>query len=215
MKFLIGSQNFGLDMPNSDKDYFKFYMPELRDLCRPIPRGKEQDKNDSMVKHIDIRSLPSLFYKSNLDTLQILYSKEVIDGGDLHKYFKMYEEEISSINIPRLYRSVMGMAKSRFKKQTTKDLAHIIFSMKTLIQFEQQGFRNLRACFEHDEKELYRSIREGNYGAWLVSAKEWESIAQSKEDEYNSMEPNEEFKKKFDEDIARMVLSHLNRGEPT
>lgn len=169
MKFLIGSQNFGLDTPDSDRDYFEIKMPELKDLCNPIPRNKEYKNDDgSVVKHIDIRSLPSLFYKSNLDTLQLLYSKEVKNGGSIEEYFSRYEEELSTINLSRFYKSVMGSALNRFKRETSKDLAHIIFGFKTLVTFENQGFTNLRSCFEHDEHDLYKSIRSGDYRSWLA-----------------------------------------------
>lgn len=70
---------------------------------------------------------------------------------------------MSTIDIPRFYKSIMGSALNRFKKGTPKDLAHIIFGFKTLIQFEEQKFKDLRKCFKHNENEAYRLIREGDY----------------------------------------------------
>lgn len=209
MRFLIGSQNFGLDLPNSDKDYFRFIYPELKDLCNPIPRNREIKEEDSLTKIIDIRSIPSLFFKSNLDTLQLLYSKEVINGGELEKYFREYEQELSTINLPRLYKSVMGSAMNRFKRETSKDLAHNIFGFKLLLTFEENGFRDMRSCFEHNEQRLYQAIRSESYESWFTSAKSWEELALNIKDKYDSMKPDEEFKRKLDEDIGRMVINHL------
>lgn len=210
MKFLIGSQNFGLDIPSSDKDYFKFVYPELKDLCNPIPKNKEsKNEGSSLTKIIDIRSVPSLFFKSNLDILQLLYSKEVNDGGNLEEYFREYEQELSTINLPRLYKSVMGTAMNRFKRETSKDLAHNIFGFKLLLTFKDNGFKDMRSCFEHNEQKLYREIRSESYESWLASARLWEELALSIKDEYVSMKPNGKFKEKFDEDIGRMVVNHL------
>lgn len=211
MKFLIGSQNFGLDMPDSDKDYFQFYYPELGDLCgRPLRDRDVKEENGSVTKYIDIRNIPSRFYKSNLNILQLLYSKEVAGDDWLQEYFRKNEENIGSLNIPRLYNSTMGIAQQRFKRQTSKDLAHIIFGFQALIQFEEQGFTNLRSCFEHDSHRYYSRIRSEDYNAWLISAKEWEKLAKNKEDSYMSVKPNDEFMKKFEEDVAKMVLNKLN-----
>lgn len=209
MRFLIGSQNFGLDLVDSDRDYFEFIYPELKDLCNPIPKSKEIKEADSLIKRIDIRSVPSLFFKSNLDTLQLLYSKEVSSGSVLEEYFKKYEQELSVINLPRLYKSIMGSAMNRFKRETSKDLAHNIFGFKLLVAFEENGFKDMRSCFEHNEKPLYRAIRNEPYKPWLTSARAWEELALQKADKYTSMNPNDEFKKKFDEDIGRMVIEHL------
>lgn len=209
MRFLIGSQNFGLDMPDSDRDYFEFVYPELKDLCSSIPKSKEVEENSSLTKRIDIKSIPSLFFKLNLDTLQLLYSKEVNDGGELEDYFKRYEQELSTINLPRLYKSVMGSAMNRFKRETSKDLAHNIFGFKLLITFAENGFKDMRSCFEHNEQRLYQAIRSESYESWLVSAKSWEELALNIKDKYVSMKPNEKFKRKFDEDIGRMVINHL------
>lgn len=214
MKFLIGSQNFGLDMPDSDKDYFKFVYPELKDLCNPIPKNKEsKEESDSLTKIIDIRSVPSLFFKSNLDILQLLYSKEVNDGGNLERYFREYEQELSTINLPRLYKSVMGTAMNRFKRGTSKDLAHNIFGFKLLLTFAENGFKDMRSCFEHNEQLLYRAIRNESYEAWLPSAKSWEELALNKKEVYMKMKPNEKFKRKFDEDIGRMVIDGLDKSK--
>lgn len=210
MKFLVGSQNFGLDTANSDKDYVVFEYPRLEDLCKPIPSPRVNKNTDgSITKYIDIRAIPSLFYKSNLDTIQLLYSKEVTDGGVIEEYFRKYEEELSTINIPRLYQSIMGTALNRYKKKTSKDLAHIVFGFKTLVRFEAQKFTCLRACFEHNERDLYTAIRSEDYDSWLTSAKEWEELALKRKKSYMNLSANDGFKEKMDKDIGDIVVQHL------
>lgn len=214
MKFLVGSQNFGLDTSDSDKDYLQVLFPEVRDLCRSIPRTREIKSVDgSITKNVDIRAIPTLFYKSNLDTLQLLYSKEVIDGGALERYFLIYEDELSTINLPRFYQSIMGSAFNRFKRRTSKDLAHIIFGFKTLIQFEEQNFTDLRSCFEHGERDLYQAIRSEDYDTWLASAKEWEQLALKKKDSYMNMKPNDEFKERMETDMGNLLIQQIMISE--
>ena len=210
MKFLVGSQNFGLDNKDSDKDYMEFVYPDVYQLCRPIPKTKEVKGVDgSFTKVIDIRSLPSLFYKSNLDTLQLLYSKESTDNW-LKDYLSFYEEELSTINLPRLYKSIMGSNKSRWKNKTSKNLAHIIFGYVTLMMFHEYGFKNLRLLFEHDNREIYQNIRaEKDFEYWVSQARDFENRCLKLEEDYMSQSPNEEFMKKLEEDIGQSIISNL------
>lgn len=210
MKFLFGSQNFGLDMPDSDKDYMQFYYPAADALCRLIPSPREVKEEDgSVTKHVDIRALPGLFYKSNLDILQLLYSKEVQDGGELETYFREHEEELSTINIPRLYKSVVGAALNRYAKGTSKDIAHIIFGFKTLLQFESQGFQNLRKCFEHNDHEVYKTIRKQDDYNWYLYARELEKLVATKKEPYLAQAPNDAFKEQMEHDFGLMIVRHL------
>lgn len=211
MRFLRGSQNFGLDTAGSDKDYVQVLYPDLGDLSLPIPHPKEVKNTDgSMSKHIDIRAIPSLFFKSNLDMIQLLYSKEVVDGGCLEEYFHRHEHEISTVNLSRLYQSIMGNALNRFKSHTSKDLAHIIFGFKTLIHFEEQNFTDLRKCFEHNEHAMYEAIRNENYDAWIDRAKELEQLALGKKESYTNKSPNFLFIEQMNIAIGRMVIEHLS-----
>lgn len=210
MKFLIGSQNFGLDTPESDKDYLEVVYPSLNDLCKQIPSPKEcKNEDGSITKVVDVRTLPSLFYKSNLDTLQLLYAKEVYNGGKLEEYFRLHEDKLSTINVPRLYTSIMGTAYNRFKTGRRKDLAHIIFGFKTLIQFEEQGFKDLHKCFEHNERDMYQAIRSEDYNSWHSDAKELEKLAIKKEKSYMSIEPNDIFMEQMNNHIGSLVVVRL------
>jgi len=214
MKFLIGSQNFGFDTEDSDMDYVEFVYPDIHKLCCPIPKTKEVKGDDGhMVKVIDIRSLPSLFYKSNLDVLQLLFSKDASYSW-LTKYFFMHEKELSTINLPRLYSSIMGSNKSRLKKGTPKDLAHVIFGYKTLINFHEQGFTDLRSCFEHSDRDIYLEIRSGkNHKKWLEYCSELELEALLKEMYYKEKLPNDEFMREFEQDISVELVDTLHHNE--
>lgn len=213
MRFLLGSQNFGLDLDESDRDYFEIYYPEVHNLCEEIKKIKEVSEGTGIIKRIDIRKLPDLFHKSNLDILQLLFSKEVIDGGELEEYFRINERDISRMNISRLYKSIMGSNMSRLKRRTTRDLAHVIFGFRLLIKFEENGFEDLRSCFRHDEREYYQKVRLSPYTEHEEYALELERLCLEKKELYESVGEDVEFFHKFKYDMGMMVVDNIKKGE--
>lgn len=157
MKILRGSQNYGLAIETSDKDYIQFYYPTVGGLLTPSIHTQHVGN----VRYEDIRNLPNLLMQANVDTLQLLYAKEVEGGKDIIAYFREHEEAISRMNLKSFYKSNMGLIERERKKgnMNGKQVAMCRFILKTIKGFAEQGYTNLRSLFEHNEQDVYQAIR--------------------------------------------------------
>lgn len=216
MKILFGSQNFGFDIEGSDKDYVQIVYPTVSDLCLPIPKSKEDKQEDgSIIKSIDIRKLPDLALKSNLDFIQLLYSTEVVcDKGDpLRVYLETNKEKISSINIPRLYKSVVGNVNSRMNKGNTKDLVHCLFSLDLLIQFHDNVLSGIGSIFESSRDGFYRDLRNREgvemYYDLLNMVEGALYVVEGLKEDYLAVPVNYEYSRQMLEDIGNIVLTNI------
>ncbi|ADO59698.1 DNA polymerase beta superfamily protein [Paenibacillus polymyxa] len=112
---VYGSHNYNLNRPDSDVDMMYYYNPSFEDLYN----GKQAEDNiqdgSTDRKHHDVRKLPNLFYKANVNFLEILYSCSVIHYDGLYDLLAAIREEISSMNIPYLYEGCMGMYKRNYR----------------------------------------------------------------------------------------------------
>lgn len=216
MKILFGSQNFGMDIESSDKDYIQFVWPDVGDLCKPIPKAKESSQDDgSIIKRIDVRTIPDIALKSNLDFIQLLYSAEYDENDDIVSVLRQHEREISEMNIPRLYKSVMGSTYSRMKRGNTKDLVHCLFGMELLHIFHINGFTNMKNIFEVAQ----RSNRYRNFREWTDSDR-FESLyhlvhetikrVATLEDDYMAVPVQYEVSSKLQTLIGTMIVDKLN-----
>lgn len=118
MRILYGSQNFGYDTPDSDKDYMEIVFPTLEDIVRGRTSNRETKQLDgSIVKVKDIRLLPKMLLKGNFNDLQILYSKEYEDCKGL-EWFIENRERIVRYSPSRLVWTNAGYIKQCIKYGT-------------------------------------------------------------------------------------------------
>ena len=168
LKALVGSHNYGLNTPSSDRDYKIFVLPTFDDLyCGNMistSSVKSDDQHeDKEVK--DIRLLMELLRKSNPAYLEILYSIDVETApvfADIWGLLLSHREDIIQNNLLNLFNACWGTmcekAKSLRQKKFTqtnkkmfdklgydpKNLCHF-FRMETLLESYLQGsFNN---CF--------------------------------------------------------------------
>lgn len=77
VKILIGSQNYGLDGPDSDKDYKVIYVPQFDDLynCRLAEHSDLREEwHNEHYSAMDVRKWCNLLIKGNINALEMLYS---------------------------------------------------------------------------------------------------------------------------------------------
>lgn len=120
LKALVGSHNYNLNTPESDRDYKYFVWPTFDDLYYNKEYHKEVVTEEEDYTIHDIRKLPSLLWKANLNFIEILYSRELTGNTQLLSYIKQHKEELGTMNLPRLYAAAMGMSYEK-EKLMTKD----------------------------------------------------------------------------------------------
>ena len=120
LKALVGSHNYNLDTPESDRDYKYFVWPTFDDLYENKMFHKEvvTDTEDYTVH--DIRMLPTLLWKANLNFIEILYSQELEGDEALIDYLTEHRKELSTMNMHGLYAAAMDMSYEK-EKLMTKD----------------------------------------------------------------------------------------------
>jgi predicted nucleotidyltransferase len=115
-KVLVGSQNYNLQTESSDKDYKTFFIANFDDLYSGEKYSKSITSDTEDIEYHDIRKLPDMLWKSNVNFLELLFSMEV------HKYDELYDklwskrEEIARMNLPYLYDACMGMFNKKYKE---------------------------------------------------------------------------------------------------
>lgn len=139
LKALVGSHNYNLNTPESDKDYKYFVYPTFDDLYDAKMYHKEVVTETEDYTIHDIRKLPMLVWKANVNFLEIMYSKELsaIDGID--EYLIEHREAFSLMNMKQMYSAALGMFMNKLN-QTFKD------SPGRHANYEKYGYDTKSAC---------------------------------------------------------------------
>ncbi len=116
--FYQGSGNYGLDYEGSDVDTKCVIAPSLKELAESrMTSNTYIRENDEHIDFKDVRAMLETFRKSNLNFLEILYTKYYIINP-------IYEEEwnklvkardsIVAMNLPLLIKSMKGIASEKY-----------------------------------------------------------------------------------------------------
>ena len=117
--FLQGSQNYGLELPDSDVDTKLIVLPTFRDIAlasKPISTTHIR-ANDEHTDWKDIRLYMETFRKQNLNFLEILFTDYKIIHPDYEPYWFMLHcdrELIARMNPYRAVKSMQGIAKEKY-----------------------------------------------------------------------------------------------------
>ena len=117
--FLQGSQNYGLDTPNSDIDTKLIVVPSFKDIAlaaKPVSTTFVRE-NDEHIDFKDIRLYIETFRKQNLNFLEILFTDYFIIPSQYYDYWRVlieYREEIARMNPYRAVKSMQGIAKEKY-----------------------------------------------------------------------------------------------------
>lgn len=172
--FLFGSQNYGLDIETSDRDYIALYTPTLKNVCsNTIIIDREYSFRGGLIKLIDIRDYIKNLKLCNPNYLEILFSKDYYLNLEYITEFSKIMDNRESVAYANPHSAIVkmrGMAKqnySRFKKDILKikELVSLI-RMRYLITAYVSGFFKLDANYGdmllNSPQECLKELKRGN-----------------------------------------------------
>lgn len=187
---LYGSQNYGLDNKNSDKDYKMAIVPSIDNLIldkKSYSKIKETKKG--LVEIKDIRSAFTAFKKMSVVDLEMLFSKEMFINRkykeEINKLLSIREEIIAS-NPYRLYQVMLGIMTSSYKRKYSPKMA--AQSIRYYDLFDRYFIKgeNFKTALDSSQSSLYtlmKDIKTGKIPEDIVRRKIEEMIAITKEHE--------------------------------
>lgn len=114
LQAVTGSHNYNLNDETSDIDYKYFVMPTFEDVYYNKSYSVVKTSKDEDFTVHDIRKLPMLLSKANLNFIEILYSVDHVEEPELKQIFDM-RHEIATADLPRLYNACVGMHHEKMK----------------------------------------------------------------------------------------------------
>lgn len=232
---IVGSHNYNLNTNTSDKDYKAFIIPTFDDLYNNKMFSKNIISEKTDLKVHDIRKLPDLLFKANVNYLEVLFSEELTINQDI-KEWKLLDElialknKIAKMNLPYLYKACKGMYYNRIKRLNngTQETIHLVekygydtkqaYNAYRILDFAerfyQTDFKNFKKAIYYNEKEKIKllNIRNGKY-----SKEEINEMIMKKFDNFNKLEEiytkqsiDRELYDKLKELIKKLVCINLN-----
>lgn len=176
-KALVGSHNYNLNTPESDKDYKLFFYPSFDDLYSGEKYSKAMTSETEDIEYHDIRKLPDMLWKSNVNFIEVLFSTEVIEYDGLYKELHNKREYLARMNLPYLYDACMGMfykKKKEFQRDKNTDdkkaFKHAMSALRIidfLDRYEKTDFHNFQQSIKYSELDnayyFLRDIRNGKH----------------------------------------------------
>ncbi|WP_458414167.1 DNA polymerase beta superfamily protein [Schinkia sp. CFF1] len=229
-KALVGSHNYNLNTKQSDKDYKVFFYPSFDDLYDGGQYSNAYVGDVEDIEYHDIRKLPNLLYKSNVNFMEVLFSEEyvVYDEVLFSKIFSL-REEIAKINIPYLYDACFGMYMRKMKdyyRDKDKGANFVISTCKHamsafrildfLERYHNHSFNSFKKAMQYNVEDSMRAllldIRSGKYSfnqlEELIGEKEIR--IKELENDYKKRVVNESLKEKIVAIVKESVKKALD-----
>lgn len=236
-KALVGSHNYNLDDEGSDKDYKVFVLPTFEDLYNQEMYANQiiGEKEDLDIH--DIRKLPNLFYKANINFLEVLFSNDLVFGEGMSvKQISLLQEifnrkhDIAVMNLPHLFNACGGMHLNKMKllrKGTegtqylvdsfgydTKQALHAYRVLNFIDRFAMGEFKSFRRAMFYDnmERTFMLDIKHGFFdvdGFENFVTFYHDAKFKTLKSVYHSFKPNEKLKEELDEIVMELVKTSL------
>lgn len=234
---MVGSTNYNLNSNSSDKDYKCFVLPSFDDLYDGVFYSKSIISDVVDLDVHDIRKITKLFWKSNINFMEVLFSREIVINPEIEitskdNLFKLFfmRNEIAVINLPYLFNACVGMSinkKNSVEKGTegtqdlvlkygydTKQAQHSIRVLNFLERFLNTNFNFQKAIYypENDkDRDMLLNIKNGNLSLneyYNFHKNYLEKIEEIKE-EYISKKLNNELLKEIEDLIKNIIKEEM------
>lgn len=203
IKALVGSHNYSLNDEYSDKDYKVFVCPTFDDLYHNKMYSSSHIGEEEDLDIHDIRKLSNLFWKANINFLEVLYSKEAIfENPRIGEIFDM-KKKIVAMNLPYLYNACGGMFHNKMKllnKGTegtlhlvekygydTKQALHSYRVLDFIERFADTDFNDFQYAMDYKgdnlQRNFLRSIKNG-----VFKEEEFRRIAEKKHEKFQMLQ---------------------------
>jgi len=226
-KMLVGSHNYNLHNENSDRDYKLFVLPTYDDLYHGTTdhfKTKSSITNTEDVEVHDVRRLPHLLDKANVNFIETLFSVSRTTWDETTYYtdqlFAM-REELARMNLPYLYNASFGMFIEQKKKWEKGDYTdhkkayQALRILDFLVRYERNKFESFGQAIYYEASDPMRSYLlkakagEVSMGDMNVSLANYENHVKLIRTSYMSHERNEETKKRLDKLVYEMVAIEI------
>lgn len=205
-KALVGSENYHLATEESDKDYKVFVIPTYSDLYYGKMYTRSISGNKVDEEFHDIRKVVNLWWKSNVNFVEVLFSTEIFIHEDknikraLDTLLAM-KQDIAVMNLPYLYKACKGMFLSKSKNiehgnsattylvdrygYDSKSAMHAYRILDFIERFAQNEFSDFEGAMKYDqqEREFMLAIKRGAY-----TKEEFTQLLKDKLKSFNELE---------------------------
>lgn len=170
--FLYGSQNYGLDSPESDVDTKCIIVPTFEEICfnkKPVSYTHVR-ANDEHIEFKDIRLMMKEFRKQNMNFVEILFTQYCVVNPFYEEYWDYVTEHREEIAHYRTFLTVKSMAGMANEKRHA--LCHPYPAKLAVL-----------AQFGYDPKQLTHQIRILNFIRDYKAGKPYAECMQAGENE--------------------------------
>lgn len=162
-KVLYGSQNYGLDGPNSDRDYKVVLCPEFSELYEGRMCKKNQGEH---LTGIDVRRLHGLLMNGNPNAVELLYSVEAeVEDEDFGRYLDcarmMYQGGYVASVWRTFYAALTGLALNGMDRNgvTPKTVARAYYMLELAKWVGKNGFVLNEGVYRGVRPEFHRQAQ--------------------------------------------------------
>jgi predicted nucleotidyltransferase len=189
--FVYGSQNYGLDTPESDLDTKCIIVPTFEEICfnkKPVSYTHVRANNEH-IEFKDIRLMMKEFRKQNMNFVEILFTKYYILGPVHGKTWLenvlVHREEIARYRTLHTVRTMAAMAEQKQKDlckpssaradvlaqfgYDPKQLCHQIRILKFIMDYKE-GKPYAECMYPSGWEDYIRWVKEGNMPLGLAQS---------------------------------------------
>ena len=225
----VGSTNYNLVDELSDYDYKQFVCPTFEDLYSKKMFSHAYTSNECDYTVHDIRKLPELLYKANINFIEVLFAQKCEYDSELHWLFDN-KQALATMNLPYLYDACIGMYYEKMKRlhtgtQTTKTLVekYGYDTKQAMCAYRLLDFiiRMAENYFDFEESVIYKDgdpiksilmnikrghFTESTFTAILEDRKRW---ALSYKDDFKSKHVNDSLLEELNGKILYIVKNNI------